>query len=142
MRSSEDGNNRCSFLKSAIGAKKILLAEDNAVNQKVLAAYLKSWHCHVEIVDNGKAALRALESNSFDLLLMDLEMPIMGGIEAAQQIGVNTEILELNRDIPIVALTGHEATDVEQSCLSVGMNSILNKPINSDKLQQIIRSLF
>lgn len=131
-----------SLTKDQLGTKKILLAEDNVVNQKVLAAYLKSWHCHVEIVDNGKAALRALESNSFDLLLMDLEMPIMGGLEAAQQIRVNTEILELNRDIPIVALTGHEATEVEQSCLSVGMNAILTKPINADKLQQIIRSFF
>jgi osomolarity two-component system sensor histidine kinase NIK1 len=86
---------------------EILLAEDNVVNQKLAVRILEKFGHHVKIVPNGKLAVEAYENQTFDLILMDLQMPVMGGFEATQKIREIEHASGSNNHIPIIALTAH-----------------------------------
>jgi osomolarity two-component system sensor histidine kinase NIK1 len=86
---------------------EILLAEDNVVNQKLAVRILEKFGHHVKIVPNGKLAVEAYENQAFDLILMDLQMPVMGGFEATQKIREIEHASGSNNHIPIIALTAH-----------------------------------
>jgi CheY-like chemotaxis protein/HPt (histidine-containing phosphotransfer) domain-containing protein len=118
---------------------RILLVEDNLVNQR-LAVRLLEKHGHAIVVaGNGKEALAELERDSFDLVLMDLEMPEMGGLEATAHIRRRER--ETGQHIPILALTAHALKGDRERCLSAGMDGYVAKPIRAAELYQAIAEL-
>jgi two-component system sensor histidine kinase/response regulator len=125
--------------KSGIARKaksaRILLVEDNLINQKVASALLKKLGHQVFIVTDGQSALNELERQAFDLVFMDVQMPGMDGLTATAKIR-----RELNLpNLPIVAMTAHSMKGDKERCLVAGMNDYLSKPIDPDELHQIIQ---
>ncbi len=118
---------------------KILVAEDNEVNQLVIVKLLEKHGHQVSLAANGKLALDYLEQadQDFDLVLMDCEMPEMDGFTATKMIR-QWEYQEQLNPIPIVALTAHATADLEEKCRSAGMNDHLSKPIRINTLNQML----
>ncbi|HXN50046.1 MAG TPA: PAS domain S-box protein [Bryobacteraceae bacterium] len=114
----------------------ILLAEDNLINQKVAARFLEKQGHAVEVVGNGAEALRAMERGSFDLILMDVQMPLMNGHEATQAIRAKEQ--RSSQHIPIVALTASAMKGDRDLCLTLGMDDYLTKPIHPAELFDVI----
>jgi len=108
----------------------ILLVEDNAINQEVATEILGSAGAKVEIANNGKEAIEAVASHTYDLVLMDLQMPIMGGYEATKLIRADRR----NQDLTIIAMTAHAMQGVEAECKAAGMNDYVSKPIDPKNL--------
>lgn len=116
-------------------ALRILIAEDNRTNQKVISKVLERAGHSVHVVDNGEQALDALEAESFDLVLMDVNMPVMGGLEAVKLYRFSA--LGAPR-VPIIALTADATQETAQLCQETGMDDCLTKPIEPDRLLQAI----
>ena len=113
---------------------RILIAEDNRVNQQVLLLLLKKLGLRADVVSNGLEAISALNSVPYDLILMDVEMPEMDGIAASKK------ILQEKECIPyIIALTAYATSEDRQQCLNAGMNDFLTKPININALYKAIQ---
>ncbi len=112
---------------------KILLAEDNAVNQKLLQIVLKNLGCDADIASNGQIAVEKARSNRYDLVLMDLQMPVMGGCEATRIIRA-----EIDQTMPIIALTAAAMKEDEENSLAAGMNDYITKPVELHKLKEKI----
>ena len=115
--------------------KHVLVAEDNQVNQLVARKILEKLGCTCEIAANGVECLELLEKQTFDIVLMDCMMPKMDGLEATQKIrasGANYA------NIPIVAFTASDIADELQKCLDVGMNDYMSKPVNIERLTQVL----
>ncbi len=122
----------------ALSGLKILLAEDNPVNQKVAARMLERLGHSVILAGNGLDALAALHNHSFDLILMDVQMPEMDGLEASRRI----RVFEAGKTrVPIVALTAHAMDSHRDECLAAGMDSFLTKPIRPESLKLEIERL-
>lgn len=115
---------------------KILVAEDIPLNQLLMKTILDDYGFECEIAANGKIAIEKLETNNFDIVLMDLQMPEMNGFEATEYI---RDILKL--DIPIIALTADVTTVDLEKCKSVGMNDYIAKPVDERMLYSKIMSL-
>jgi signal transduction histidine kinase/CheY-like chemotaxis protein len=111
---------------------RILVAEDNSVNQMVALAQLKKLGYSAQAVANGREAVDAFLTGSFDLILMDCQMPEMDGFEATQKIREH----EANggKKIPIIALTANAMKEDEEKCLKVGMNDFVSKPVKQEQL--------
>jgi len=127
-------------LKAITEKKKpmhILVAEDNFLNAQVVAAFLKRLGHTSKVVNNGLEALQILTKEEFDAILMDIEMPKMDGIEATIAIRLGKENI-INPDIPIIALTAHALKDYEEKSFKAGMNSYLTKPVDIEKLSEIL----
>ena len=113
----------------------ILLAEDNEINQKVASMLLTRSGHKVDLAKNGMEALAAFMKNTYDLILMDVQMPDMDGLEATRQI----RLLESSkRHIPIIAMTAHAMPGDRQRCLDAGMEDYITKPLDTRKLFQVI----
>ncbi|QLI81564.1 response regulator [Chitinibacter fontanus] len=112
---------------------RVLLAEDNPVNQRVAVRMLENLGCRVHTANNGRHALAALAGNDFDIVFMDLQMPEMDGIEATRAIRAG-EADPRNTDIAIVALTANALADEKARCFAAGMNDFLVKPIQPEAL--------
>ncbi|MBF0162305.1 MAG: response regulator [Magnetococcales bacterium] len=108
----------------------ILLVEDHAINQEVARAILEGVGMHVVIANHGREALECLSRQSFDAILTDLQMPEMDGYEITRQIRANPAYSEL----PIIAMTAHAALEERESCLAVGMNDHISKPVDPERL--------
>lgn len=115
--------------------RRILVADDNAINQTIVEGLLRSDGHEVVLVADGAQALQAIAGGRFDLVLMDMQMPIMNGIEASCRIRSMPAPM---RDIPIVALTANAMSDQVARCLVAGMNDHLAKPIDRDLLRRAI----
>jgi len=118
----------------------ILLVEDNPSNRKVIELYLKQLPCRITVAENGKDAVEKFTAGNFDLVLMDMEMPIMDGYDATLII----RDLEANPPVPptpIVALTAHSFKEDKEKCLSVGCTDYLSKPLKKEDLWRIIRTV-
>lgn len=113
----------------------VLVAEDNAVNRRLIETLLQSAGHHVTAVANGKQAFALFESQVFDLILMDIEMPEMNGLEATQAI---RESEPRHSHVPIYALTAHALSGDRDKCLAGGMDGYLAKPINVDEVLKIL----
>jgi signal transduction histidine kinase/CheY-like chemotaxis protein len=116
--------------------KKVLLVEDNKINQFLATTILKNWKMKVEVAENGLIAIEKLKDQNFDVVLMDMQMPIMGGIEAT---GIIRE--ELKSSIPIIALTARAIKGVDEECFEAGMNDYISKPFNQSELFNKILNL-
>jgi CheY-like chemotaxis protein len=115
--------------------RRVLLAEDNPVNQKVCVKLLEKIGCTVEVAANGKEAVRAWESGRFDVILMDCQMPELDGYQATQQIRARESS---SRRTPIIALTAHAMKGADEECRAAGMNDYITKPIDSELLKACI----
>ncbi|PBJ05452.1 Autoinducer 2 sensor kinase/phosphatase LuxQ [Flavobacterium sp. ACN6] len=114
-------------------ALKVLVVDDNAINQSLMKHILSQWNIDFEIASNGLEAVEYLRNKACDLVLMDLQMPQMDGYTAVQQI---REVLQL--DVPIIAMTAHALPGEGEKCLSRGMNEYISKPIKEDELFKLI----
>lgn len=114
-----------------LGQLPILVAEDNTINQLLIDEHLKNWKIPHKIVDNGAAVIEQLAASPFHLVLMDVQMPKMSGIEATTLIRQSNSYY---KDIPIIALTAYALSEDEQRCLEAGMNDYVSKPFNPYQL--------
>ncbi len=110
----------------------ILIAEDNKINQMVTKKLLTQIGCKSTIVENGEEVLEILKKENFDLVLMDINMPVLDGMQAT------LKIREFDTIIPIIALTASELSEVEEECRKAGMNDLLNKPLLKMDLRNAI----
>jgi CheY-like chemotaxis protein len=118
---------------------RILLAEDNVVNQRLAVRLLEKRGHAVIVAKDGREALRASASEHFDLILMDLQMPEMGGMEATAQIRARE--VSTGAHIPIVAMTAHAMTGDRERCLEGGMDGYVSKPISPEVLYATVEDL-
>jgi CheY-like chemotaxis protein len=116
---------------------RILLAEDNVVNQRVATVILKRLGYRADIVGNGKEALEALHRESYDLILMDIQMPEMNGLEATQRIC--SEFPKARRP-QIMAMTANARPEDVRECLAAGMDGVLTKPVSVDELRSVLET--
>ena len=115
---------------------RVLLAEDNAVNQRLMVRLLENRGHSVTVAGNGQEALKALEREKFDLIFMDLQMPEMGGLEAT---AVIREREQLSGDHhAVIALTAHAMKGDQERCLAAGMDGYLTKPIHPQELDAVL----
>ena len=121
--------------------KKILVVEDNAINQIVIKMIASKWkNVTVIYVNNGLEGVEAVKEQNFDLILMDLQMPIMDGYEAATAIR-NGEAGESNKNIPIIAVTADVMESTKQKIKDIGMNDYLSKPLRNETLYEAVKKL-
>jgi signal transduction histidine kinase/DNA-binding response OmpR family regulator/ABC-type nitrate/sulfonate/bicarbonate transport system substrate-binding protein len=111
---------------------KILVVEDNEINRQVLRELLEKREIHVVEAINGQEAVDAVSNHTFDAVMMDIQMPVMDGIEAARQ------IRKMDRVIPIIATTAHAMVEQQKECLAAGMNDHVSKPINPEQLMAVL----
>ena len=118
------------FLRGA----RILLVEDNAINQVVAKGLLSVLGAQVTLADHGQAALDILDTQTFDIVLMDLQMPVMDGISATRAILAQPRFAHM----PILAMTAHALSEERDHCLAAGMLDVITKPLSSKTLHQVL----
>ncbi|MDX2188860.1 MAG: PAS domain S-box protein [Bacteroidota bacterium] len=114
--------------------QKVLLVEDNKLNQVVASKFMAKWGLHVQIAENGRFAVEAVSNGSFDLILMDLQMPEMDGFQSTKHIRT------FNKSIPIIALTASASIEVKSKVTQAGMNDYLSKPFEATAFYNKISS--
>lgn len=120
---------------------RILLAEDNLVNQMVAGALLKKLGYQINVVNNGLEALQAVQQQDYDLILMDVQMPEMNGLTATKLIREYLSTQPNGKPVKIVAMTANAMAEDRQSCLDVGMDDYISKPINVQEIIRIVSSI-
>ena len=118
---------------------KVLVAEDNPVNRKLAASILQRAGHNAILVTNGKEAVDAVKREQFDVVLMDVQMPVMGGFEATRLIREHEA--PLGRRMPIIAVTAHAMKGDREACFAAGMDGFAPKPIQSTKLLEMVDRL-
>ena len=118
---------------------RVLLAEDHPVNQHLAIKLLTKWGHSVVVAANGRKAIEALEKEPFDLVLMDLQMPQMGGLEATALIRQKEK--DPHKRIPIIAMTAHAMKGDREECLAAGMDGYITKPLDAPLLFDAIENL-
>jgi two-component system sensor histidine kinase/response regulator len=118
---------------------RVLLAEDNAVNQTFALRLLEKRAYSVTVAGNGREAVEAFESNHFDVVLMDIQMPEMDGFEATAAIRAKEKLT--GRHVPIIAMTAHALKGYQERCTSAGMDAYISKPIRTSELFSTVESL-
>lgn len=122
------------ILRRHYGGSCVLLVEDDPINREVAQMLLEEAGLETEIAENGRRALQLVERNDYALILMDMQMPEMGGIEATQAI----RKLPGRQSIPIVALTANALASEREDCLAAGMNDFITKPVDPEHLFEIL----
>ena len=118
---------------------RVLLAEDNAINQTLAVRLLEKRGCSVEIAGNGREAVAAFEKQSFDLVLMDVQMPEMDGFEATA--AIRDRERTTGTHTPIVAMTAHVMKGDREQCLAAGMDGYIPKPVRAQELFEVLNRL-
>lgn len=113
----------------------VLLVEDHAINQKLAVTLLERWGHHVEVASNGQIALEMAANQQFDVILMDMMMPIMDGLEATRHL----RAAETGRRTPIIAMTANAMASDRDRCLAAGMDDYISKPIKAPELKQMLQ---
>jgi CheY-like chemotaxis protein len=119
---------------------RILVAEDNPVNQKVTLQYLKNAGCRADMVSNGRDAIAALRRHPYELVLMDVQMPLMDGLEASREIRKTQAVKApgFDREIHIVAMTANAMSGDREICLAAGMDDYITKPLTPTGIKVIL----
>jgi len=141
LRNSERyDNNDCQYISSieSLSNLRILLAEDNIVNQKIMMTYLSQLNCQADLVDNGEEVLQLVTSQHYDIILMDCQMPLLDGYDTTQAIRQMEMASQLKHHIVIVAMTANAFKEDRDRCLAVGMDDYLSKPIRRKQLQEML----
>lgn len=125
-------NSQPSITTNDISKIKILLVEDNDINIKLTSKILDNWNVKYKVAKNGLIALKTLENEKFDTILMDLQMPEMDGFTATQK------IREFDDKTPIIAVTANSMAEEREKCLSLGFNEYITKPFKQDNLKEKI----
>ena len=110
--------------------KKVLLVEDNSINVMVATKFLKHWQMNIDVAENGQLGVEKAMANNYDIILMDLQMPIMDGYQATR------EIRSQRNPVPIVALTASALIRVKEQVLMAGMNDYITKPFDPEELKR------
>jgi two-component system sensor histidine kinase/response regulator len=118
------------------GNARLLLVEDDPLNQEVALIVLEDIGWQVDIAENGKEAIDRVKSTAYDLILMDMQMPVMGGVEATRII----RQLPTGGSIPILAMTANAFNEDREACLDAGMNDFVTKPVAPDRLYEMLLS--
>ncbi len=113
---------------------RVLLAEDQLVNQRVAVTYLQKLGLEVDVANNGQIAVEKIQQNSYDLVFMDCQMPVMTGYDATKKI----REVQTGEKIPIIALTAEGASGERNICFAVGMDDFLTKPLELDRLTKVL----
>ena len=119
---------------------KVLLAEDNRINQILVQKVLSKFNIDCVIVTNGKSAVDAVVQDDFDVVLLDLMMPVMNGYEAAS--AIRSLKNNTKKNIPIIALSAVVTDSVTEICKAIGINKYISKPFDSDELYSLIIDLY
>ena len=119
----------------------ILVAEDNPINQKLIKNVLEGLGLNITLANNGKEALEARQSGNYNLIFMDIQMPVMGGIESTKEI-LRWEAENNKKHIPIVALTANALEGDREKYLDAGLDNYLSKPIHLPALKDLLVNLF
>lgn len=122
---------------------KILLADDNPINRDLATRLLEKKGHEITPAENGQEAVDLFLKGSFDVILMDLEMPVISGIEAARQIRAKEKAPSIDTPVytPIIAMTAHDEETEKTACLVVGMDGFVTKPIDIKTLHQTIQEI-
>ncbi len=121
----------------AVRDKRVLIVEDDSINQLALTRMLRKLGHFPVVADNGRAALEILQRDSFDCVLMDIQMPVMDGLEATRRIR-SRQHPDIPADLPVIALTGHAMAGDRERFLAEGMTAYLSKPVDMDALARLI----
>jgi CheY-like chemotaxis protein len=113
---------------------QILVVEDNSMNQLLIKFTFESWKVNYQLADNGAKAIEWLQRSTFNLVLLDIQMPLMDGYATSQAIRK-----ELKSDIPIIAMTAHALAGEREKCISYGMNDYISKPIHEKELFSLLK---
>ncbi|MDC7683549.1 response regulator [Asticcacaulis sp. BYS171W] len=124
----------------AAKASRILLVEDNPANRLVAGILLERLGYAYDAAEDGEEAVKAFETGAYDIILMDLQMPVMDGYEATRRIR-QYERVSRNRPVKIVALTAHALSGDRDACLAAGMDDYMSKPFKPDELQAKLDAL-
>ena len=119
----------------------ILLVEDNLLNQRIVTFSLKKYNHDVIIANNGVEAIEKFRESKFDVILMDIMMPVMDGLEATVKIREIENLEGIDKRTPIVALTANTMDNDRDKCLSYGMDEFMAKPFDVEKLKTIFNEL-
>jgi PAS domain S-box-containing protein len=119
-----------SSIKEKMEGAKVLLVEDNVINQQLATELLESIGLDITIANNGQEAVDAVKTSPYDIVLMDVQMPVMSGYEAATLIRQDSRF----KDLPIIAMTAYAMSGARDQCLEAGMNDYVSKPIDPDHL--------
>lgn len=117
---------------------KILLVEDNLMNQKVVMFNLKKLNCEITPVANGREAFEIFRKGSYDLILMDIMLPEMNGYQVTAEIRKFEKLNNVEKPVTIIALTANTYENDKEKCLTVGMNEYMSKPFSAQQLISII----
>lgn len=121
------------LVQSDLTGKNVLIVEDNELNRFLAVTILKKWNATIQIAENGEEAVDAVKNKDVDIVLMDIQMPIMDGVAASKAIRK-----ELNSNVPIIALTANALESEKEKCWQAGMNEYITKPYNPDYLLEKI----
>lgn len=119
----------------------ILLVEDNLLNQRIVTFSLKKYNHEVTIANNGVEAIEKFKQLKFDVILMDIMMPVMDGLEATVKIREIEDSANIVKRTPIIALTANTMDNDRDKCLSYGMDEFMSKPFDIEKLNSIFEDL-
>ncbi|SOE20530.1 Response regulator receiver domain-containing protein [Spirosomataceae bacterium TFI 002] len=120
-------------------SKKVLIAEDSSVIQNLAKKILEFQNFNITAVKNGEQVVQLLNKEDFDIILLDINMPVMDGIECAKAIRAMDD--KTKSEVPVVAITGNARNMSEEEYKEVGFNEVLMKPLNFDRLVMVVKSL-
>jgi CheY-like chemotaxis protein len=119
----------------------ILLVEDNLLNQRIVTFSLKKYNHNVVIANNGVEAIERFREQKFHVILMDIMMPVMDGLEATVKIREEEQLTGINKRTPIIALTANTMDNDRDKCISYGMDEFMSKPFDIERLKTIFLEL-
>lgn len=122
-----------------MASKKVLIAEDSSVIQNLAKKILEFQNFSITSVKNGEQVVKILEKEDFDVILLDINMPVMDGIECVKTIRNHSD--EDKASVPVIAITGNARNMTEEEYKEVGFNQVLMKPLNFDKLVLVVKEL-
>ena len=123
-------------------ALSVLVVEDNDLNAKFVLAILKRQNYNIDLAVNGRICIEKFLKNNYDLILMDIQMPVMNGLDATKEIRKLEQQMDVDHRIPIIAITAFAFEHDKQNCLDAGMDDYLTKPYRPQDLIDIIKIYF